>query len=492
VPTATELRRQLNLLSNELDIRAKRHKTQDAYYSGNCPLPRAIERAKVTKAYRMLMPMAEAPWGSTVVDSVQDRLEVSGIRSPKGQEEVDAAVWGVWQDNQMDAESKLAHSSALISGRAFALIQPVPGESPEITLDSSEQMIVQYREGSRRHRIGALRRWEDDDGRIQATLYRPDGIYKFRKAKETERGGGRFKVGADWWEARGDNLADWQMPNPIRRGDAGVVPVIELPVNRRLKPGSFGFARGEYEHCTGLIDRINLLTFLGLVVAFWQGFPLRGVVGQKIDWEFLVDDDGNKLLDANGEPRRRARPPFDAAANTVFQLEDPTAKLAEFQAADRKNLSVLEELAQLAMITKTPRHYFPTAGAFSNLSADAIRADEGGLNAKVVGHKGSLGEGWEEVLRVSGLTLPDPVYLSPRASLVWQDHEARSMAERADAAVKLKDILPREVLWERYLNATAEDVERWRGAMASDVIEGLFAEALAPPPPEAVPAVVEA
>jgi hypothetical protein len=468
----------------ELDRRTTAHNLMDSYYTGACPLPAAIVRARVTKAYRMLMPMAEAPWGSLVVDSVTDRLEVSGIRSPKGGEKQDEAVWGVWQDNQMDAESKLAHSASLMSGRSFALVQPMPDASPEISLDGPDQMVVMYRHGSRRHRVAALRRWLEDDDSVYATLYRPDGVFKFqrsRKQDDSSRAGGRFRVGGDWWEPRGETNADWQLPNPLQRNGVGVVPVVELPVNRRLKPGPFGYARGEYEHSTGLIDRINLLTFLGLVVAFWQGFPLRGVIGQQIDWEFLKDDDGNQLFESDGTTeRRRARPPFKSMADEAFMLEDPTAKLAEFAAADRKNLSVLEELGQLAMITKTPRHYFPMAGGFSNLSADAIRADEGGLNAKVVAHKASLGEGHEETLRVAGLALPDPVYLSPRASLLWQNHEARSMAEMADAAIKLKDLLPLQVIWTRFLNATQEDANLWATMMADDVLGQLLAAAAEP------------
>lgn len=473
VPTAAELRDNLKVLLPELDRRARTHKRLESYYGGECPLPAAVVSARVTKAYRMLMPMAEAPWGSLVVDSVQDRLEVSGIRSVAEEKAVDDAVWGVWQDNQMDSESKLAHSASLTSGRSFGLVQPVPGRSPEITLDSAEQMIVQYREGSRRQRVSALRRWMDDSERCFATLYRPEGVYRFQRTDDRTRGGGRFKVGEEWWEARGP---DWQSDNPLN-----VVPVVELPVNRRLRPGSLGYARGEFQHCTALIDRINLLTFLGLVVAFWMGFPLRAILGQQIKWDMLVDDNGDPLLDpVTNEQRMRARAPFTSMADEVAQFESPDAKLATFPAADRGNLSVLEELAQLAMITKTPRHYFPTPGGFSNLSADAIRADEGGLNAKVVAHKATLGEGWEEVLRVSGMALPDPVYLSPRARLQWQDHEARSMAERADAAVKLKDLLPRQILWERYLNASLDDVALWESMQASDTIATLMRAAVQP------------
>ncbi len=479
---AKPLRDQLIKLSNELDTRQKQHRLQDRYYCGDCPLPEAIVRARVTKAYRMLMPMAEAPWGSLVVDSVQDRLEVAGILSPD--ESANEAVWGAWQDNQMDAESKLAHNAALISGRAFALVWPEPGTAwgekpPEISLDSSEQMIVQYRSGSRRHRVGALRRWTEDD-RSFAALYRHDGVYKFAQSLKANqsRGMGRFKVNSEYWEALEAPDERWPLENPL-----GIVPVVELAVNRRLKPGEFAFARGEYQHCTGLIDRINLLSFLGLVVAFWMGFPLRGVIGDKIAERILTDDDGQPLLDSAGQPRTELEAPFDALADTVFQLENPDAKLAEYKAADRKNLSVLEELDQLATITKTPRHYFPMASGMNNLAADAIRASEGGLASKVVGHKGSLGDGWLEVNRLCGRALPEPVLLPQRAQLLWKDHEARSMAERADAAVKLKDILPWQLLAERYLNLSQDDIRRAEAMPASDVLTQLVNELKDEPPP---------
>ena len=57
----------------------------------------------------LLMGLSNAPWGSLVVDSVQDRLEVTGIESDD--EDVDDTLWGIWQDNKMDSESKLAHKT---------------------------------------------------------------------------------------------------------------------------------------------------------------------------------------------------------------------------------------------------------------------------------------------------------------------------------------------------------------------------------------------
>lgn len=435
-----DVRAQLHRLSTELAHRGAKHLQLENYYEGNAPPPQAVRDSKLTKAYRQFMPLADAPWASIPVDSVQDRLEVAGIRS--GDRGVDDAVWGAWQDNRMDSESKLIHNSALISGRAFALVWPGEDGRPQISLDSSAQMVVAYQEGSRHHRVAALRQWFDDDGVMHATLYRPDGLFKF-----TGRGG-------SGWIPREVRGEEWPAPNPY-----GVVPVVELAVNPRLKPGSLGHARGEYEHCLGLLDKIHLLSFVDLIVAFWMGFPLRGVMGAKI----LYDDDGKAIA------------PFDADADSIFHIEGEHAKIAEFKAADRKSLRVHPELAQFAYITKTPAHYFPLESGISNISADAIRALEGGNAAKVSGHKAFLGEGHEEVLRLTGMMLPDPVELSPRAELLWHSHEARSIAERADAATKVASIgFPWQFIAEHYLDVTGEEISRIEAMVAGSALGDLL------------------
>ena len=448
---------QVTSLVSELAKRAKKEKALDKYYEGDSPLPPAIVNARVTKAYNMLMGMANAPWAHLVVSSVENRLEVTGLSSDD--KAIDDTLWNeVWQPSNMDSESKLAHNAALVSGRCFALVWPDETGRPEISLDNSSQMIVKYAEGSRRKRVAALRYWDDGD-RSYATLYRPDGIYKFQSVKK----GSRASANQIEWERRIPEGEEWPVENPF-----GVVPVVELAVNRRLKPGPYPYARGEFEHVTSLIDRINLLTFLGLVVAFWMGFPLRAVIGDKI----LRDDDGKPL------------PPFEIGADAVAQFENPAAKLDQFQAADRANLSIYAELDQLASITQTPRHYLPLAQGMTNLSADAIRASEGSLVAKIPNHKSSLGEAWEEVLRLAGLMLPEPVELSQSAELKWRDHETRSLAERADAATKLAPILPSVMVAEIALGLTAEQLSQMQAEKAGDVMSQLLAAATTPATPQ--------
>lgn len=447
MPELDDLKRQLTTLCAELDKRKGKSDALNRYFDRECPLPKAIERAQLTNAYRLLMPMATSPWGRLIVNAVKNRLEVSGIRS--GAKATDDAVWGFWQDNYMDAESKLAHTETFIDGRAHALVWTEDNQ-PTIWLDNASQAIVQYREGSRRHRVAAVRRWLDDTGTPFATLYRPDGIYKFRGPKNSSG------MPGTQWMTREAPSEKWPLANPL-----GVVPVVEVAVNRRLKPGSFSYAQGEYEAVTGHIDRINILVFLGLVVAFWSGFPVRGVIGDKI----IRDDEGNVL------------PPFELNAQQVVQFENPDAKIVEWKGADLKNFSVVEQVEQLATLTDTPRHYFPLGGGMSNLSADAIRASEAALNGKVnAEHKPSLSEGWEEVLRLGGRMLDKPVDLSPRAELQWMDHESRSLAERADAAAKLASIegLPWPAVAEMALNASQEQIARWTAEAAANPLSELM------------------
>jgi len=455
------LKPQIKRLNAELDRRCTRHDKLEPYLEGEAPMPAAITEGRLTKLYRYLMPVAEAPWGSLIVDSKLDRLEVAGIRD--ADKEAAKKVWDeAWQTNAMDAESKLGHGAALLDGRFYASVWPNDDGTPDISLDDCTQMVVEYEPGNRRKRVAALRRWKDGD-RVEATLWRPEGLYKLQGPENGTT------AGEIDWEPRVVKGEDWPLPN-----EKALIPV-ELRVNGRLKPGRFPFARGEFEHCVGLVDRIHLLTFLGLVVAFWMGFPLTGVTGEKIRRRVLTDDDGNPLLDDDGKEKTEQVAPFERRPDSVAQFENPNAKVWQLDAADRTNLSIFAELEQLSVITKTPRHYFPMANGMANLSAEAIMASEGSMHAAVSSHKASLGEGWEEVLRDCGKILG--VDISQQAELEWLNREARSLAEQADAFVKLATNLPWMAAAEFALNTSQEQIQRWQTEAGASPILKLIADA---------------
>lgn len=490
--------RQVDRLCNELAKRQAEHERIMPYFKrapGRFVIPPSVVQAKLTKSYTAIMGMSDVMWGKLVVASKLDRLEVNGITSPD--DAVSEAVWEqVWQENELNLESKLAHRAALLDGRSHASVWPAqqwlldgdggtaPSDGPTVTFDDCTTMIVEYAEGSRQRRAAALRRWEDDSGQEFVNLYRPDGIFKFAAVKDGVRTSDSFTAGARRWVPREVLGEEWPLPNPL-----GVVPVVELGVNRELASGRFTVCRGEFADETGLLDRVNLLTFLGMVLAVSMSFPLRILFGDEI--AFKKDSDGNAVLDDNGNPI--PIPPFNAYVGGVAHLEDSDARIDEFKAADRKLLSVYGELAQFATATTTPRHYFPSEGVIANVAAETIRAFEGPMHAAVNGsHKPSLAAGHEEILRLGGLMLPSPVKLSRRASLSWANHESRSLAEQASAFAQLtgQNGLPWVVAAEIALGSSQDDLRRYADAQADSAFAQVIAATAAPvaaPKPPALP-----
>lgn len=444
MPTADELLSQLKRLSAVLDERVPRVRELDNYRDGRYPLPPLVQEARVTRAYRTLMSMTDSDWPKLIVDSVEERLEVQGVRF--GNKKADDEAWEMWQENGLDAESSVLHDSALTDGRAYAIVwSDESDENPEITLEHASLCAVEYDRGTQRRRKAAIRRWYEGN-RWYATLYTPEKLYKFQsngEGKDLPREGG-----ADW-ESRQQDL-----DNPL-----GEVPVVEFAVNRTLRPSPFGTACGEFEPNLRHVDRIHYKIFCGLVALTWSGFPLRALIGDPI----LRDDDGNPIK------------PFDAIQSSIVQLENPDAKLIQLPEARIDNYSPEMDIKHLAALTKTPAHYL--LGEMVNLSADAIRAAEAGLISKVRRHHRSLGEAWEDVIRLAFRVRDpdDPRGTDPKAQIIWKDPESRSLAERADAATKLASInMPWQVIGSYVLGMTPQEISQADAQRGSDVLSAFL------------------
>lgn len=452
MPEIDELVAQVASMSSQLDARVVREERLNRYLDGDHPIPDIVTQSKATQAYRTIMQLADTNWPQLIVDSVEERLEVQGIRT--GDDALDEEVWGMWQDNGLDADSSLVHQAALTSARSFVIVWPSPDGTPEVTPEPSSKCIVQYAPGSRRVRAAGLLRWREGDNWF-ATLYRPEGIYKFAQVPAANGMG-------DTWVQRVVAGEDWPLANPFEP----YVNVVEVAVNRRLDTSCYGCAFGEFERNVGHIDRINFATFSQIVAMTWSGFPLRALIGDPI----LRDDDGNALK------------PFDVAADRLVQIENPDGKLVQLPEANLENYGqAIERYVQsLAAITKTPPHYL--LGEMVNLSADAIRAAEAGLVSKVRRHQRTIGEAWEEVSRLMLMASGMDVSGLGGIEVVWKDPESRSMAERADAASKLTQILPWQALAGKVLGASPQEISEWEAQKASDGLTAILSQPAIPAP----------
>lgn len=448
-----------------LDAQAAHVAHLERYYRGDHPIPKAVTQNRATESYKQLMSMAQSNWPQLIVDSVEERLEVQSFTF--SDEATSKLAGEIWQKNSLDADAGLAHQAALIGGRSYAIVW---GDDPEIVLDHGSCVYVEYADGSQRDVVRALRRWKDaGQDRWMATLYTADGIYKFQQSTK-----GGDSADSSKWDLRSVSGEEWPLVN-----DTGRPPVFEIAVNRSLTMDRAKRARGEYEAAVAMVDRLNYTMFSMLAAMTWSGFPLRVLTGEPIDWKPQLDSDGNPVLDPAGNPVMKPEKPFDIAQDRIAQLENPDARVHQFQEATLSNyISTIEmQVKHLAAVTKTPAHYL--LGEMVNLSADAIRAAEAGLISKVRRHQRSLGEAWEEIMRYA-LQLAGADSDDESAEVQWKDPESRSLAERADAAVKLAGVLPWSANAEYSLGATKRQLEDW---MAMRAHEQLLASITPPAEP---------
>lgn len=344
-----------------------------------------------------LCELAETNMCGLAVDAVAERLGVAGMRG------VDIDLWRrIWQANNLDADSSIAHRDALTTESGFILVTLRDGGlDPEVTVEDPEECIVAYEPGSRRRRAAALKRFVDRDaGEVVATVWTPDEITTWRAPFKADGTGPSQRPR---WELHPDFPGG---PNRL-----GIVPMVEIR------------CEGELGHDVITTQRrLNMTMFRLLTVAEFQVVPQTYLIGADIE----RNEDGS------------AKNPLKRGPEHVWLLdgEDPSkVQLGQLPAADLAPLMAMIEadVTRFGAITKTPLYY--VAGGLVNVSADAIRAAEAGLIAKVRDRQLAFGEAWEEAFRLTLLALDLPV--PSDLETVWADAETRSLAERADAAVKL-------------------------------------------------------
>ncbi|WP_348239933.1 phage portal protein, partial [Salmonella enterica] len=117
-------------------------------------------------------------WPRITADSLEERIDLEGFRLP-GQDERDPELWRVWQANNLDEESQLAHLDALIYGRSYICIGANEDDpnTPVVTVESPLEMTHEIDPKTRKVKA-ALRFYKDktEDGYVvdRATLYLPN------------------------------------------------------------------------------------------------------------------------------------------------------------------------------------------------------------------------------------------------------------------------------------------------------------------------------
>lgn len=418
------------------------------FYEGRQPLAFASDKfvteygARVGKFPANFMPL--------VVDAERERLIVDGFRFGT-KPESDRGVWKIWQQNQLDAESQIAHEIALSKGIVYAAVDPT-ADGPSITIEDPTETIVETAPGNRRTRLAALKVFLDDDGYNRAYLYLPDEIYKYRsdKRRSDSTVTGLSQV---TWQPYVEEGEDFPLVNRL-----GVVPIIPL-INR---PQRNGMGRSEIEPVMGNQLAINFLRYAALIGSDVAALPQRWA--KNLDLE--VDPDTGQVK----QPFRTGRDTLWATRRpTSAEVDEYAGKIPEvdfgqFPAADLGPFvrMIEEEIGMMASNSRTPYHYLLGSPTSVPPSGESLKSSEAPLVKKVVAQEIHFGEGWEETMRVALLADGQTTKAKTTdAETIWRDPETRNEAARTDSIIKqyVQGLLPDEIALEQ-LGYSQQQIER--------------------------------
>ena len=252
--------------------------------------------------------------------------------------------------------------------------------------------------------------------RTDAALYLPDRIVRLR-ANQAGATGSTASPSVE------------TLANPL-----GVVPVVNLCNTDRIL-GERGCS--EIDDLMPLVDAFNKCLTDMMVRSEYVGRPSRCATGMELTEEPVLDDDGDPVLDDDGQPVMTEVNPIPEGHRAMIS-ENDEAKFGQLNAADLAGYeaSVRVMLGQIMAVSTLPAHY---VGVFTDnpASADALRAAEASLTARAEARQATFGRAWEQVARLMiavGMAATQPI---DDVRVQWADAATRSVAQEADAVVKL-------------------------------------------------------
>lgn len=389
-------------LLQAIDEQATGYALLDKYYRGQQPL--AFLAPEASKALGSRYSRMSSNICKLAVNSLAERLRVTGFTG--------ADLWADWQRCDLDQLAPIAHREALALRASYVIVWADSDGRPQVSIESAKQMSMIIDPGSRRP-IAAAKRWTTETT-TEATIFEADKITRLR-ANTT----GATTAGYETVEV---------LDNPL-----GVVPVVALNNADRLLDGGVS----EIEDLIPLVDGLNKLLGDMMVGSEYYARPRRWATGIELVEEPVLDAEGNPVLDDDGEPVNEEVNPYPETDRMMIAEENeaafgqlPSADLAAYEGGIR----VL--LGQIMAVSALPAHY---VGIFSDnpSSADAMRAAEASLTARAEAKQALFGRSWEQVARLMVAVRDGALVEDVDVRVQWADAATRSIAQEADAVVKL-------------------------------------------------------
>jgi SPP1 Gp6-like portal protein len=382
-------------------------------------------------------------WCAPVIDATAERLNSLGIRLGAETREADAKFQRVMDANDADRGLSEAFTVALAAGRSYGMVwgDREDENTPLVTFEHPEFCTIAYDADTRRPTADA-KAWNDEKQGF-LTLHTADEVWKWQWSVPQDNDPKRQVV----WEPRQGSQDDtWPIPNPL-----GMPPMVEFRNSALLDDRPISDLAG----VAAMQDAINLVWAYLFNSLDFASLPQRVAMGADFPKIPILDADGQQVGEKPADLKKMVK-------DRVLWLTGDNAKIDSWPSAALDVFAQVVSLCvdHIAAQTRTPPHYL--IGKMANMAAEALTVAETGLVAKVVQRSVNFTRPQRELYRRIALAQGDKdrAEQARTGTIVWQDPQYRSLAQKIDAFTKFRASgLPLEYLLEWYGLAPA-DVDR--------------------------------
>lgn len=387
-------------------------------YYDNTQALRSFMDPEVDKALNGRVRPLNVAFGKLAVDVNAQRLTVVGFGTSTT-DLSDQRLWELWRDNDMTTQSEMAHTAALIYGRAYYLAWAGPDGSPRITVESPLQCAV-IRDPLTGQIVAGIKRWIDTDGYAHTLLFTPVEVVEYATPHTTSPDP---LLATDALPITGEDMVEIaRQPNPL-----GMVPMVAL-VNKPSMSNLDGVS--ELADLIPLIDAIGKLSSDLMVASEYGASPRRYVTG--------LFPDTRLTSEQLAELSQTVKDTWETAyAAKMLIAPDPRTQFGTFESASLDNyIAAITMLTQqIAALSGLPPYYLSLNTA-NPTSADAIRASEARLTAKAEQRQRQWSGTYADLMRLA-LTIRDGRPSTARIETQWASAAPSTLAQTADAESKL-------------------------------------------------------
>lgn len=431
-----------------------------SYYVGDAPLPQVA--GDYEDVFRDVMRTARCNYAPMCVNAMLDRMELQAVSTAADSDtNADDVAAQIMDDSGFIAVAKNLFGFMFAMGEAFAMVVPgVGGGNATVhAIDPRRCIGIPDRANPLLLRAALVKDYDPVEDKQTAHLFLP---------------GKRWEVvfdGTKWTVQNEDK------PEIIRGLDKlGGIPIVRFENAHGL---------GEYEQHLDLLDRINDMTLKRIVIAAYQAFRQRALIGDVDDDD--DDDDTAEAAnwgdDADGEAQKwedLADSIFKADPGSLWKVPDGF-KFWESQPLDLNSILAAkrDDVKEFAAVTSTPLHLITPDAA--NGSAEGAGLMRESATSKIRDRRARVTPQMKLLWRIA-FAMSGQADRGASIKLHWGPIEFRTLGEKASASSQAADTLSLEnrceLIWEMSPAETQENIDQ-------RVAEALLAPAPAAPAPAA-------